>query len=106
MRLGQCNSACGLDLSWRGTVGCLGVEWGDLWQVLPAIADMLAAESQLIVLVKPQFEAGKSQACSMLHLSNRNLLTMSLVLVLDPANGISRFPASVVHTSLILQTRR
>lgn len=33
-------------------------------QVLPAIADMLAAESQLIVLVKPQFEAGKSQARS------------------------------------------
>ena len=35
-----------------------------LWQVLPAIADVLAAESQLIVLVKPQFEAGKSQARS------------------------------------------
>ena len=34
----------------------------DVAQVLPAIADMLAPESQLIVLVKPQFEAGKSQA--------------------------------------------
>lgn len=44
----------------------LSVVWDDPQQVLPAIADMLAAESQLIVLVKPQFEAGKSQACSML----------------------------------------
>lgn len=41
----------------------LSIVWYDLQQVLPAIADMLAAESQLIVLVKPQFEAGKSQAC-------------------------------------------
>ena len=30
-------------------------------QVLPAIADILAPASQLILLIKPQFEAAKSQ---------------------------------------------
>ena len=31
-------------------------------QVLPAIADVLAPASQLILLIKPQFEAAKAQA--------------------------------------------
>ncbi len=31
-------------------------------QVLPAVADVLAPSSQLILLIKPQFEAARSQA--------------------------------------------
>ena len=32
-------------------------------QVLPAVGDILAPACQLIMLIKPQFEAGKSQVC-------------------------------------------
>ena len=34
-------------------------------QVVPAVADILAPACRLILLIKPQFEASKTQACGL-----------------------------------------
>ncbi len=51
----------------RLDIATLDLSFISVLKVMPAVCDLLSPTGQLVVLIKPQFEAGKSQVCAHLY---------------------------------------
>lgn len=88
------------DISEVGDIGVTDVAFISLTKILPALKGLLKDNSEIIALIKPQFEAGPDKVSNNGVVKDKNIHREVIEKIFDFARGIDLFPVGLNYSPI------